>query len=115
MAKSFTGETSVVALAASLLLLAALFQISDSVQAIGAGLLRGIKDVKYPTLLILIAYWIIGLPSGYIMTFHFEFGAAGMWLGFIAGLSFSAFFSLRSILENDARPFKPETPGVITS
>jgi MATE family multidrug resistance protein len=92
LAKSFTDETSVVALAASLLLLAALFQISDSVQAISAGLLRGIKDVKYPTLLILIAYWIIGLPSGYIMTFHFKFGAAGMWLGFIAGLSFSAFF-----------------------
>jgi MATE family multidrug resistance protein len=92
LAKAFTDEESVIALASTLLLLAAFFQISDSVQAIGAGLLRGIKDVKYPTLMISIAYWIVGLPSGYIIAFHFEFGAAGMWLGFITGLSFSAFF-----------------------
>lgn len=92
LAGVFTGEGAVIPLATTLLLLAALFQISDSVQAIAAGLLRGIKDVKYPTLMISIAYWIFGLPLGYILAFHFKLGAIGMWLGFISGLTVSAFF-----------------------
>jgi hypothetical protein len=66
---------------ALLLLFAAVFQISDSTQAIGAGLLRGIKDVKTPTILIGIAYWVIGIPFGYVLAFHFNMGASGMWLG----------------------------------
>lgn len=88
----FNEDVSVGALAASLLLFAAVFQISDSLQAIGAGLLRGIKDVKIPTVLITVAYWVVGIPSGYILAFHFDFKAVGIWLGFIAGLTFSAFF-----------------------
>jgi MATE family multidrug resistance protein len=80
------------ALAAVLLLMAGIFQISDSTQAIGAGLLRGIKDVKTPTLLIGIAYWVIGIPSGYLFSHYFNMGAAGMWLGLILGLTFSSVF-----------------------
>lgn len=79
-------------LAANLLILAALFQISDATQAIGAGLLRGIKDVNIPTLLIAIAYWIVGIPVGYLLAFKTGMGAAGMWVGFIAGLSCSGIF-----------------------
>ena len=90
--KVFNNDASVVALAASLLFYAAIFQISDSLQAIGAGLLRGIKDVKIPTLLIGVAYWVIGLPSGYVLAFHFKLNAVGIWLGFIIGLTFSAVF-----------------------
>lgn len=86
----FNEDSSVVALAASLLLFAAIFQISDSLQAIGAGLLRGIKDVRVPTVLITVAYWIVGIPAGYILAFYFDFKAVGIWLGFIAGLTFSA-------------------------
>jgi MATE family multidrug resistance protein len=63
-------------LAALLLLLAGVFQISDSTQAIGAGLLRGIKDVKVPTYLIGIAYWVIGIPTGYLLAYRFRMGAA---------------------------------------
>lgn len=88
----FNDDTQVVALAAYLLLFAALFQISDSVQAVSAGLLRGVKDVKVPTLFIAIAYWVIGIPVGYLLTFHFKMGAAGVWMGFIIGLSCSAIF-----------------------
>lgn len=88
----FNGNPMVVELAGLLLLYAAVFQISDSTQAIGAGLLRGIKDVKVPTFLVAIAYWVIGLPSGYFFAFVLNMGAAGMWLGFIVGLTLAAIF-----------------------
>lgn len=88
----FTQNGDVQLLAALLLLMAGIFQISDSTQAIGAGLLRGIKDVKTPTVLIAIAYWLIGLPSGYWFAHALKMGAAGMWLGLILGLSFASLF-----------------------
>jgi MATE family multidrug resistance protein len=88
----FNDDKAVVSMAAYLLLFAALFQISDSTQAISAGLLRGIKDVKIPTVFILIAYWGIGIPLGCLLAFYFKMGAAGIWTGFIAGLTFSAGF-----------------------
>ena len=87
----FNDNQAVVELAALLLLFAAVFQISDSTQAIGAGLLRGIKDVRTPTILIAIAYWVVGLPVGYLLAFRFNMGAPGMWTGFITGLTFAAF------------------------
>lgn len=86
----FTKNNGVQTLAALLLLMAGIFQISDSTQAIGAGLLRGIKDVKTPTLLIGIAYWVIGIPSGYLFSHYFGMGAAGMWMGLILGLTFAS-------------------------
>lgn len=88
----FNDDREVVTLAAYLLLFAAIFQISDSTQAISAGLLRGIKDVKAPTVFIAIAYWGIGIPAGCLLAFYFEMGAAGIWLGFITGLTLSALF-----------------------
>lgn len=88
----FTENHSVASLAGSLLLLAAVFQISDSTQAISAGLLRGIKDVKAPTVFVAIAYWIVGIPCGYFMAIHLKMGAAGIWLGFIIGLTLSSVF-----------------------
>lgn len=88
----FNDDDEVVLMAAYLLLFAALFQISDSTQAVSAGLLRGIKDVKIPTVFVLIAYWAIGIPVGCLLAFYFKMGAAGIWTGFIAGLTFSALF-----------------------
>lgn len=88
----FNKNAEVVAMASYLLLFAALFQVSDSTQAISAGLLRGIKDVKVPTYFIAIAYWAIGIPVGCLLAFYFKMGAAGIWTGFITGLTFSATF-----------------------
>jgi MATE family multidrug resistance protein len=93
--KLFTKDDDVLSLAGILILYAAIFQISDSTQAIGAGLMRGIKDVKTPTYLIGTAYWIIGIPVGLLLAFQFEMGAEGMWIGFIAGLTFASIFLLR--------------------
>lgn len=92
----FNDNPQVLALSALLLLYAAIFQISDSTQAICAGLLRGIKDVKVPTFFIAIAYWVVGIPVGCLLAFYYEMGAAGIWTGFIIGLTLSAIFlSLR--------------------
>jgi MATE family multidrug resistance protein len=88
----FNKNIEVITLASLLLLLAGIFQISDATQVIGAGLLRGIKDVKIPTYLVAIAYYAIGLPSGCLFAFVFDMGAAGMWLGFISGLTFAGLF-----------------------
>jgi len=88
----FNENPEVVSLSALLLLFAAVFQISDATQATGAGLLRGIKDVKIPTILITLAYWVIGLPFGWLFAFHYHMGAAGMWLGLIVGLTLASVF-----------------------
>lgn len=90
--QAFTKNSEVQALAGLLLLIAGIFQLSDSTQAVGAGLLRGIKDVKVPTILIAIAYWVVGIPSGYLFARYFHMGAAGMWLGLILGLTVASLF-----------------------
>jgi multidrug resistance protein, MATE family len=79
-------------LAALLLVYAAIFQISDGAQAMGMGILRGIQDVKVPTLIALVAYWVVGIPLGYWLGFHAGWGPKGVWLGLAAGLSFAAAF-----------------------
>lgn len=87
---AFNKEAAVVSVASVLMLYAAIFQISDSTQAVGVGLLRGIKDVKIPTLYVAIAYWVVGIPVGCLFAFVFKMGAAGMWIGFVSGLTFSS-------------------------
>lgn len=86
----FTDNTVVAATAGSLLIFGALFQVSDTSQAIAVGLLRGIKDVKLPTAFVGIAYWIIGIPTGYFLAFELKLGASGIWIGFVAGLTVSS-------------------------
>lgn len=86
----FSKEPEVITIAAGLLLWAAVFQISDSLQAISAGLLRGVKDVKVPTVIVAVAYWVIGIPVGYYLAFHGGMKASGIWIGFILGLTVSA-------------------------
>jgi MATE family multidrug resistance protein len=95
----FNKNASVLSLAGLLLLFAAVFQISDSTQAIGAGLLRGIKDVKTPTVLIGVAYWVIGLPVGLLLTFQFNMGPGGIWTGLIIGLTAASLLLIKRFLK----------------
>lgn len=88
----FNDEPLVITIASGLLLWAAVFQISDSVQAIGVGLLRGIKDVKMPTVFVAIAYWMLGIPAGYYLAFVKGYESMGVWIGFVIGLTCSATF-----------------------
>ncbi|MCC6816317.1 MAG: MATE family efflux transporter [Saprospiraceae bacterium] len=86
----FNNDQEVVLICNRLLILAALFQFSDCIQALGIGLLRGIQDIKIPTYYTTIAYWIIGLPIGYILAEYFKLEVYGIWLGFIVCLTSSA-------------------------
>lgn len=96
----YTNNPEVVALSSSLLVYAALYQLSDSVQVACAGALRGYQDTRMPMVLTMIAYWLIGLPSGYILGLTDLLGPAagptGFWKGLIIGLTAAALFlSLR--------------------
>ena len=77
----------VVEVASILLLTAAVFQISDSLQVIALGALRGLQDVKIPTLMTFIAYWVIGFPISYFLGTEDQLGSMGIWIGLIAGLT----------------------------
>lgn len=86
----YTNDPSVTALALSLLFLAAIFQLSDGVQIAAAGCLRGYKDTRMPMVINILAYWLIGLASGYYLTFNVGLGPRGMWIGMILGLTVAA-------------------------
>jgi len=86
----YVDDVKVISFASSLLVIAALFQISDGIQAVGIGILRGLTDVKGPTLITFIAYWILGLPIAYLLGFIFDLGVEGVWIGLLIGLSASA-------------------------
>lgn len=86
----YLDNQQVIYLAAQLLIVAALFQLSDGVQVVTLGALRGMQDVNVPTLITLIAYFVIALPLGYYLTIQAGMGALGMWIGLGAGLTFSA-------------------------
>lgn len=84
---NYTNDPAVIALAAELLLFAAIFQIFDGSQNVGLGLLRGLNDVRIPTLMAIASYTCINIPVSYLCAFPLEMGARGVWLGFIAGLA----------------------------
>ena len=89
-ARGFTPEPVVVALAARLLVVASVFQMFDGAQVIGAAALRGLTDVKVPTVITFVAYWVIALPGGYLLAFKLGAGLVGVWAGLAAGLGFAA-------------------------
>ncbi|TDN99967.1 MATE family efflux transporter [Sunxiuqinia elliptica] len=92
----FTDDTEVVAISAGLLIVAALFQIFDGVQVILLASLRGLSDVKHPMFMAFISYMILGLPISYLFGIVLNFGAIGIWIGFLSGLGFAAIlFSFR--------------------
>ena len=86
----YINDKTVISIASELLIIAALFQISDGTQGVGIGVLRGLTDVKGPTLITFIAYWVISLPVGYLLGFIFNLGVYGVWIGLLIGLTVSA-------------------------
>lgn len=86
----YIDNTEVILLAAQLLIIAALFQLSDGLQVVILGALRGLQDVKIPTLICFIAYWLIGFPISWYYGKPEQLGSMGIWLGLLAGLTASA-------------------------
>jgi len=79
----------VLEIAKTLLIIAAIFQISDTIQVIALGALRGMQDVLIPTLITFISYWVIGFPISYYLSMYTEYKSTGIWIGLLAGLTAS--------------------------
>lgn len=90
----YTDNAAVISLASSMLILAAFFQISDGLQAVAAGALRGMQDVRFPAVIAFISYWLVMIPACYILTFPMHLGLKGIWVGFIMGLTVAAVLQL---------------------
>jgi MATE family multidrug resistance protein len=99
----FVGDPQVVALAASLLVIAGFFQLVDGVQVVGSGLLRGLHDTRGPMAITLAAYWLVALPLGTWLCFGRGGGAVGMWSGLALGLAVAAVLLVRRFLHRTAQ------------
>ncbi len=84
------NAAQLVPLAAQLMALAGIFQVSDGIQVVAAGALRGLKDTQFPMYITALAYWGIGFPLAWTLGFGANWGAPGLWIGFIGGLTMAA-------------------------
>ncbi|MBD2769998.1 MATE family efflux transporter [Hymenobacter sp. BT664] len=103
----YISDPQVVAQAATLLLIAALFQVSDGLQVVGLGALRGLEDVKVPSVVALLAYWVVALPVGYFLGFKLHLGAPGVWTGLLVGLTIVAIVLLLRFRRQTRLDFAP--------
>lgn len=90
IASMYTTDTAIITLAVHFFVYAALFQLSDAVQAPIQGALRGYKDVTMTFLVGIVSFWLIGLPTGFALARYTELGAYGYWVGLIVGLTVGA-------------------------
>jgi MATE family multidrug resistance protein len=88
----YTSDPEVLRFAVGFLGIAAAFQFFDGIQAVAVGVLRGLQDTQWPSVLAFIAYWIIGLPIGYFLAFRLHWEGHGIWWGLFTGLVFTAVF-----------------------
>ena len=86
IARLFTPEAEIIASGVVLLRVAAFFQLFDGLQVVATGALRGAGDTRTPMLCHFAGYWLIGLPLGAVLCFHYGLGAPGLWMGLSAGL-----------------------------
>lgn len=106
LARLYTSDPAVIALATSLLAYAAAFQYPDGIQALSNGVLRGLKDTRAPMAITLIAYWCIGMPLGSWLGLGLGWGPRGMWWGLIVGLATAALLlaaRVRRMTRHDVR------------
>ena len=108
LASIYVADKKVIAIAANLLIIAGLFQIFDGSQVVGLGALRGLHDVKFPTLISFTSYWIILLPMSYLFSVTFNYGVIGVWLGYLLSLVIAAiilFLRLEIVRKRVVRSF----------
>jgi MATE family multidrug resistance protein len=98
------GAAQIVAIGVTLLALGAMFQMADAMQVMALGLLRGIKDTRVPMWLAIISYWVIGIPAGYLLAFRAGYGAVGIWLGLVIGLTVAAILLMARFWRRAPRP-----------
>ena len=86
----YIDDEEVISVASYLLIIGAAFQISDGLQAVGLGVLRGLKDVKIPTLVTFVSYWLIAIPAAYLLGFTLNWGIGGVWYALLLGLTLAS-------------------------
>jgi MATE family, multidrug efflux pump len=105
----------VVALAATLIPIAGVFQVFDGIQAVAAGVLRGIGDTHAPAIINVVGFWLIGLPVSWVLAFRMGGGAVGLWWGIVVGLGAVATILLARVRVRLARSMRrviiDEVPG----
>jgi MATE family multidrug resistance protein len=99
----YTTDEQVVKMSIYLLYIAAFFQLSDGIQCVGLGILRGIGDTKIPTLITIFAYWVIGIPLGYVLCFKLNQSLYGVWMALLIGLTLSAWLLSNRFLKESAK------------
>ena len=90
--ENYFENIRIVSIASKLFIIVAIFQLVDSAQVIVLGTLRGMQDVKIPTIIVFIAYWIIGFPISFILGDESLMAESGIWIGLLSGLTFSSLF-----------------------
>ena len=87
LARLISDQETIIAASLPLFLVAAVFQLSDGVQAVGSGVLRGAGDTRYAFIANILGHWIIGLPIALILGFAMKMGIVGLWWGLCVGLT----------------------------
>ncbi len=82
----YVQDPAVIEMASLFFIVVAFFQIFDGIQAVAIGALRGLSDTQWPSLIAFFSYWVMGLPGGYILAFHWGVGPVGIWIGLLVGL-----------------------------
>lgn len=116
LARAFTADPHVLAIAGVLLPIAGVFQIFDGTQAVGAGVLRGLGDTRAPLAAMLAGYWLIGIPISAYLGFRTDLRAAGLWWGFVASLGCVALFLLlrmRHLFARGVRRIVLDEPALV--
>jgi multidrug resistance protein, MATE family len=106
LARLYTTDAGVMALAALLIPIAGVFQVFDGLQVVGAGILRGIGDTRAPLVVSILGFWLIGLPISIYLGFHTGAGPVGLWWGLVAGLAAVAAFLLLRIRNRMGRELR---------
>ena len=102
LAEDEPAADAIVAAGVGLLAVAAVFQIVDALQAVSLSLLRGLQDTARPMLIAVVSYWIVGVPTAYLMGFVFGLGGPGVWAGLAVGLALAGLLLTRRFLRREA-------------
>ena len=94
----YSKDVAVTTMASSIFIISAFFQFGDGLQVVGLGALRGLTDVRIPTIVTLVAYWVIALSSAYFLAFYFDMGIYGIWAGLLIGLTLAGFLHVGRFL-----------------
>jgi len=84
--QAFSNNVQIIELSSNLLIVAALFQMFDGLQVTVIGMLRGLEDAKFPTIITLISYWGIALPLAYVLAYNFKLEVVGIWIALLISL-----------------------------